>query len=76
MVTILLDHKMPFKPNNAAHILQYGCNAGAGAYSLIPTPGIPFRTISKTHTTSYPKPYHFVPKSQQFRNHILHTYNI
>ena len=42
MVTIL-DHKMPFKPNNAAHILQYGCNAGAGAYS------------NSRHTISYPK---------------------
>ena len=50
MVTIL-DHKMPFKPNNAAHILQYGCNAGAW---LIPTPGIPFRTQNS---------YHFVPKT-------------
>ena len=62
MVTIL-DHKMPFKPTNAAHILQYGCNAGTGAYSnsrhTISYPKlIPLRT--QNHTISYPSPSNFV----------------
>ena len=69
MVTIL-DHKMPFKPNNAAHILQYGCNAGAGAYSnsrhTISYPKlIPLRT--QNHTISYPSP------SNAFRDSVMDT---
>ena len=61
MVTIL-DHKMPFKPTNTAHILQYGCNAGTGAYS------------NSRHTISYPK---LIPLRTQDRASQLHsdTYN-
>ena len=62
MVTIL-DNKMPFKPTNAAYILQYGCNAGAGAYSNSRhTISYPKLILLRTqdHTISYPSPSNFV----------------
>ena len=74
MVTIL-DHNMPFKPTNATHILQYECNAGAGAYSnsrhIISYPKlIPLRT--QNHTISYPSPSNFVTP---YYTHIILVYN-
>ena len=80
MVTIL-DHTMPFKPNNAAHILQYGCNAGAGAYSnsrhTISYPKlIPLRT--QNHTISYPSPSNFVTTyyTHIIYNNVMYFFNL
>ena len=81
MVTIL-DHKMPFKPTNAAHILQYGCNAGA---VLIPTPSIPFRTqkliplpSTQYHTISYPSPSNFITTYyiHIIYNNVMYFFNL
>ena len=83
MVTIL-DHKfdkMPFKPNNAAHIVQFGCNAGAGAYSnsrhTISYPKLlPLRT--QNHTISYPSPSNFVTTyyTHIIYNNVMYLFNL
>ena len=70
MVTIL-DHKMPFKPTNAAHILQYGCNAGVGAYSNSRhTISYPKLIPLRTQGISYPSPSNFVTT---YYTHILYN---
>ena len=72
---------MPFKPTNAAYILQYGCNAGAGAYSnsrhTISYPKlIPLR--AQDHTISYPSPSNFVTTYyiHIIYNNVMYFFNL
>ena len=62
MVTIL-DHQMPVKPIHTAHILQYGCNVGAGTYSNVQAYHFVPKLVplcTQDHTISEPSPSNFI----------------